>query len=57
MKKHYIIPETQVIQMDTRQPMLAASLGVYDEETGTQFSREEESLLFGDSDILDLLLK
>lgn len=42
--------------MDARQPMLAASLGVYDEETGTQFSREEESL-FGDSDILDLLLK
>ena len=53
MKKHYIIPETQVIQMDAQQPMLAASLGVYDEETGTQFSREED----GDSDILDLLLK
>ncbi len=40
MKKTYIIPTTQVIQLDVHQPVLTMSLT--DTETTIQFSREFE---------------
>lgn len=38
MKKTYIIPETQVIELDMQQPMLAGSISLYGESTTTQFA-------------------
>ena len=40
MKKQYIIPTTEVVKFNANQSLLAGSLGVYDETTDTQFSRE-----------------
>ena len=40
MKKQYITPETETIRLNVQQPMLTASLGINDEVTSDQFSRE-----------------
>ena len=40
MKKQYITPETETIRLNVQQPMLTASLGINNEVTPDQFSRE-----------------
>lgn len=41
LRKQYINPEIQVVEMNIHQPLLNESLGLYDIETNTQLSRED----------------
>jgi hypothetical protein len=40
MKKRYIQPTTEVIELDLSQPMLAGSLPISEDPTGTQLAPE-----------------
>jgi hypothetical protein len=51
MKKRYIHPTTEVIELDLSQPMLAGSLPMSEDPTDTQFAPEG----FDELDILILL--
>ena len=52
MKKRYIHPATEVIELDLSQPMLAGSLTLSEDPTNNQFAPELD-LEMGDDELFD----